>query len=80
MPNRAQKISEPFFKTRLVGIADELLHQANAKLDRKRKSAMGQFKVGGGQPLTRDIIEEKTKRTAVQIVPCQGLTPFPSTL
>lgn len=43
MLNRAQNISEPFFKTRLSGLADELLNQANAKLDRKRKSALGQF-------------------------------------
>lgn len=43
MPNRARKISEPFFRTRLIGLADELLQQANAKLDRKRKSAFGQF-------------------------------------
>jgi adenine-specific DNA-methyltransferase len=43
MPSRAQKISEPFFKASLTGFADELLHQANAKLDRKRKSAMGQY-------------------------------------
>lgn len=43
MPNRAQKIPESFPKTPLTDVADELLHQANGKLDRKRKSAMGQF-------------------------------------
>lgn len=43
MPNRAQKILDSFPKASLTGLADELLHQANRKLDRKRKSAMGQF-------------------------------------
>jgi adenine-specific DNA-methyltransferase len=43
MPNRALQILEPLPKTPLTDVADELLHQANRKLDRKRKSAMGQF-------------------------------------
>ena len=43
MPNRAQKIPDSFPKTPLTDVADNLLHQANGKLDRKRKSAMGQF-------------------------------------
>ena len=43
MPNRAQKIHDPLPKTALTEMADELLHQANKKLDKKRKSAMGQF-------------------------------------
>lgn len=43
MPNRAHKLSDSFFKTQLVGMADELLHLANAKLDKKRKAAMGQY-------------------------------------
>ncbi len=43
MPNRAHKLSDSFFKAQLVGMADELLHRANAKLDKKRKGAMGQY-------------------------------------
>lgn len=41
MPNRAQLGS--FLKTTLTNVADELLYEANRKLDKKRKSAMGQF-------------------------------------
>ncbi len=43
MPNKAQKILDSFPKTPLTDMADDLLHQINGKLDRKRKSAMGQF-------------------------------------
>ena len=43
MPNRALKIVDPFFKTQLVGLADGLLHRANAKLEKKQKAAMGQY-------------------------------------
>jgi adenine-specific DNA-methyltransferase len=43
MPNRAKKTPDSFSKKPLADVADQLLHQANAKLDRKRKSAMGQF-------------------------------------
>jgi len=43
MPNRARLLPESFPKIPLTNVADELLHEANGKLDRKRKSAMGQF-------------------------------------
>ena len=43
MPNRAQNILDSLPKAPLTDVADDLLHQANGKLDRKRKSAMGQF-------------------------------------
>lgn len=43
MPNRAHILSDSFVKTELAGMADELLHQANVKLDKKRKAAMGQY-------------------------------------
>jgi adenine-specific DNA-methyltransferase len=43
MPNRAQKLPDSLSKAPLTDVADDLLHQANGKLDRKRKSAMGQF-------------------------------------
>jgi adenine-specific DNA-methyltransferase len=41
MPNRAKKF-DSFLKP-LTDVADELLHKANSQLDRRRKSAMGQF-------------------------------------
>jgi hypothetical protein len=44
MPNRAQKIPDSFPKTSLTDVADDLLHQANGKLDRKRKFAIGGHK------------------------------------
>lgn len=43
IPNSAQNILDSFPKAPLTDVADDLLHQANGKLDRKRKSAMGQF-------------------------------------
>lgn len=43
MSHRAQEIFQPLLKSPLGALADELLHQANTKLDKKRKSAMGQF-------------------------------------
>jgi len=43
MPNRAHKFSDSFLKTQIVETADELLLQANVKLDKKRKAAMGQY-------------------------------------
>lgn len=43
MPNKARKIIDSFQRTLLTDVADELLHQANRRLDKKRKSAFGQF-------------------------------------
>jgi adenine-specific DNA-methyltransferase len=43
MPNRARVLPDSFPKTPLTNVADVLLHEANGKLDKKRKSAMGQF-------------------------------------
>jgi len=43
MPNRARLLPESFPKTPLTNVADDLLLEANGKLDKKRKSAMGQF-------------------------------------
>lgn len=43
MPNRTQKKINSFSKIPLTNVADDMLHQVNGKLDRKRKSAMGQF-------------------------------------
>ena len=43
MLNRARLLPDSFPKIPLTNVADELLHEANGKLDRKRKSAMGQF-------------------------------------
>lgn len=43
MLNKTIPIPNSFSKKQLVDLADDLLRQANGQLDRKRKSAMGQF-------------------------------------